>query len=127
MYKGSWRTICADSWSMEDANVLCRSLGYSNALSADIASSYGAGNYNIILGMVSCYGNETFIQDCPHTEGSSCSIGQVAGVKCNGTNSKLRLTGGDTMSGVVEVFHEGVWGTICSGLYGYMDAKVRIG
>ena len=69
------------------------------------------------------------LQDCPHSPwsyvSSSCSSGGVAGVKCNGTVTSIRLTQGTTQdSGVVQVLHQGVWGTICSGGFGYFDAKV---
>ena len=46
-------------------------------------------------------------------------------MKCNGTMTSIRLAHGTTAdSGVVQVLHQGVWGTICSGGFGYFDAKV---
>ena len=46
--------------------MLCRSLGYHNALSADTNSEYGPGNHSIVLDKVGCLGNESFIQVCTH-------------------------------------------------------------
>ncbi|KAI6658615.1 Scavenger receptor cysteine-rich protein type 12 isoform X1 [Oopsacas minuta] len=127
-YQGEWGTICGYSWTMNDANVLCQSLGYYSAESADRNSVYGAGDFPFVLDTVGCYGNETFIQNCPHSPWgyitSECSSGSVAGVKCNGTTSAIRLSAGTDSSGIVEVEHAGVWGTICSGGFGYFDAKV---
>lgn len=33
MMTGKWRTICSDGWDMEDARVLCGSLGFKEATS----------------------------------------------------------------------------------------------
>ena len=43
-YNGTWGTICDDYWSIEDANVVCRQLGYPRALSASMHATFGPGS-----------------------------------------------------------------------------------
>ena len=63
-YDEMWGTVCGNSWTMKDANVLCRSLGYYNAESAVSDSEFGAGELSLILDSVNCLGDEKFIQVC---------------------------------------------------------------
>ncbi|MBN3307605.1 L3BPB protein, partial [Amia calva] len=89
-YGGSWGTVCDDSWDINDANVVCRSLGFRNATEALIGGVFGAGSGQILLDDMECKGTESSlalcafkgwgISDCQHTED--------AGVRCH-TNMDL--------------------------------------
>ncbi|XP_072166906.1 scavenger receptor cysteine-rich domain superfamily protein-like [Diadema setosum] len=78
-----WGTVCNDSWSYENALVVCRQLGY-----RDVVSSYhdfGPGYGPILLGGVVCSGDENALTNCSHKEWgvTSCtSHEQDVGVKC---------------------------------------------
>lgn len=67
--KGHWGTICADGWSMLEANVVCKSLGLgyaSHALQTDI---FGDDKLSrILVSGTECYGNETGLHECVHHE-----------------------------------------------------------
>ena len=84
-----------------------------------------------LLDNVLCDGTELFIQDCPHlpwglhADNCDADASTSAGVICNGSVIELRLFGGVTPNiGVVQVKHEGVWGTICSHGWDYHSASV---
>ncbi|NXT51966.1 MARCO protein, partial [Pluvianellus socialis] len=80
-HQDSWGTICDDGWSIQDASVVCRMLGYSRALSAFTAA---AGTGKIWLDDVNCSGNENSIFDCPKPNWGvhNCSHNEDAGVEC---------------------------------------------
>ncbi len=48
-YHHQWGTICDDSWSIEDATVVCEQLGFGTAYSAKEGAFYGHGTGNITL------------------------------------------------------------------------------
>ncbi|NWU98197.1 MARCO protein, partial [Upupa epops] len=80
-HKGTWGTICDDSWDKQDADVVCRMLGYNSALSAFTAP---AGSGQIWLDDVNCQGGEHSIFDCskPDWGVNNCSHSEDAGVHC---------------------------------------------
>ena len=82
MYNGVWGTVCDDLWDINDAQVICRQLGFINALQATSSASFGQGTGTIWLDNVQCRGNETRIEDCPNNGWGShnCGHSEDAGV-----------------------------------------------
>ena len=84
LHMGVWGTICDHSWDLQDANVVCRQLGYDGALSAPRYAAFGQGTGPIWLDYVQCVGDEIGISDCYHTgwELFNCRHNRDAGVVC---------------------------------------------
>ncbi|XP_046860959.1 deleted in malignant brain tumors 1 protein-like [Xenia sp. Carnegie-2017] len=129
-YKGEWGTICDDGWDLNDAKVVCRQLGYDNAVSAFQGGHVPYDSGRIWLDEVRCVGNENNISSCSHSAWGSqnCTHDEDAGVQCSVFNS-VRLRGPKKSSGRgrVEVFYNGEWGTICDDGWDLNDAKVVCG
>ena len=91
MYLYTWGTICDDLWSIEDAHVICRQLGFGLALQATSRASFGQGTGTIWLDNVQCVGNETRIEDCSHNGWGThnCAHFEDAGVVCSGLYSQI--------------------------------------
>ena len=60
---GEWGTVCDDGWDVNDANVVCRQLGFPPAVNS---GTDGQGTGRIWLSMVRCLGSEAQISDCSH-------------------------------------------------------------
>ena len=64
-YRGTWGTVCDDSWDIKDARVVCRQLGYPSGVSAP-GARFGQGSGKIWLDNVQCQGDESAIVNCQH-------------------------------------------------------------
>ena len=81
---GTIRPICDEAWNIQDANVICRSLGCESAVTYYTKSHFGQVTTSFITDNFYCLGNETRIQDCPYNTSTSNSCGENngAGVEC---------------------------------------------
>ncbi|XP_078382508.1 uncharacterized protein LOC144665195 isoform X2 [Oculina patagonica] len=125
-YDGQWGTICDDAWDINDANVVCKQLGYQKALQAYRSATHGQGTGPIWMDDVACSGGESHLHDCRHRGwgNSDCTHSQDASVQCYYGSSTLRLMDGGANAGRVEVYYNGQWGTVCDDAWDINDANV---
>ncbi|XP_072045228.1 neurotrypsin-like isoform X2 [Amphiura filiformis] len=132
-YNGIWGTVCDDKWDKKDADVVCRMLGFTAAYEASRYAAYGSGSSSaqIWLDNVACVGNEDSLLSCSHNGwgNHNCDHREDAGVSCLTDNwvipdVTVRLVGGTAFAGRVEVWRNGVWGTICDDYWGMEEAEV---
>ena len=96
-YQGQWGTVCDDLWGLSDARVVCRQLGYQDAVRALSGSSeFPSGEGPIFFDDVGCSGSESRLSDCSHRgwNVNNCGHSEDAGVECATTLP----TGGPTTS-----------------------------
>ena len=60
--------VCDDEWSLVDAHVACKEMGYYGAVSATSRSEYGRTSPEFAMDNVECDGTETRLLDCPHSK-----------------------------------------------------------
>ena len=94
-HNGAWGTVCDDRWDINDANVVCRQLGYSSATSARVEAYFGAGSGPIYYDEVACTGTESRLSDCDHNGigVNDCGHSEDAGVVCSGTAGQFSTIG----------------------------------
>ena len=83
LYMGSWGTVCDDGFSVSEARVVCRNLGFS---SGTAVGNFGGGSGPIWLDDVICPTDFTgFIGDCSHRSWGSNNCGHTedVGVCCS--------------------------------------------
>ena len=83
---GQWGTVCDYSWDFADATVVCRQLGYLQAIEAPRSAYFGAGSGPSWYYSVYCSGTEVTLTQCSRSTsnfGSACSHSNDAGVVCS--------------------------------------------
>ncbi|XP_042557287.1 deleted in malignant brain tumors 1 protein-like [Dipodomys spectabilis] len=152
LFQDTWGTVCSDLWDLTEATVVCHQLQCGQAVSAPRGAHFGAGSGKILLDDVQCVGMESHLGQCKHGEQAEPNCGHLedAGVICaelqknlSPTSSALsaaehspstappggpapvRLVGTHTRcAGRVELFYQGVWGTVCDDLWDLPQAHV---
>ncbi|XP_071785959.1 scavenger receptor cysteine-rich domain-containing protein DMBT1-like [Asterias amurensis] len=123
-HNGEWGAVCGKTFSILEADVVCGQLGFRKALEVKEPGFYGDGDF-IILSGVQCTEDVKQLEDCQLTEWypahSVCTSHDTAGLRCDVESKPItvvsvdvRLTGSPShKEGQVEVYHDGLWGTIC--------------
>ena len=159
-----WGTVCDDKWGIEEAQVVCRQLGFGEATDAPASAPYGSGAGKIWLDDLQCSGQESSLFECASSVWGehNCNHGEDAGAVCNESSTPrppfppatpplppsiapepsppplppppkpppapLRLMRGDVGSsspaGLLEIYINGEWGTICNDGFGDEEARV---
>ncbi|XP_036408794.1 deleted in malignant brain tumors 1 protein [Megalops cyprinoides] len=125
-YNGLWGTVCDNNWDLKDASVVCRQLGCGSAVSAPQSAIFGQGREPTWLDNVACKGSESSLTQCSHRGfgNENCGHQQDAGVVCSGGLQIRLVNGNNSCSGRVEVYHDGLWGTVCDDDWDVSDAAV---
>ena len=83
-YNGEWGTVCDDGWDLNDAQVVCRQLGFGPAITSRYNAFYGEGSGQIWLNNLDCNDTELTIEDCSHSGWGieDCNHTEDASVQC---------------------------------------------
>ena len=91
-YRGQWGTVCDDLFDINEANVVCRQLGYRRATRWHDKAYFGLGiGKPIWLDNLICDGTETRLHDCD-SNGigvNNCGHREDVGVVCEGMINRL--------------------------------------
>jgi len=95
------RPVCDDGWGQNEADVVCRSLGYSGG-SATTNSRFGiAPGGDFGMDDVKCQGYEDKLTDCQYASYDDCEASEAAGVVCedngSGATGAVLTSGGDLL------------------------------
>ncbi|XP_011669711.1 scavenger receptor cysteine-rich type 1 protein M130 [Strongylocentrotus purpuratus] len=95
---GEWGTVCGIGWSQEDANVVCKQLGFPDPAAyffeITVWKFFGPGTGSTLLADVACTGEEASIMDCSaHSTGisPSCTHEKDAEVQCLESDAKRKM------------------------------------
>lgn len=121
--EGFWHAVCSIGWEKHDADVVCRQLGYPEAVLEVGHGQFGVGSGPMWLTSVRCKGNETSLDKCVSASWMlepNCESLYGAGVVCKMKNitgdGEVRLRGSsEANAGRVEIKIGGVWGTVSDG------------
>lgn len=90
---GKWHIICADSWSILEAMVICRQLSLGYATHAIHTKAFSENLTQSSLVGIKCMGNENFLQECyyDHNRIGECTGNSAAAVYCSPKMADLQL------------------------------------
>ncbi|XP_047659784.1 scavenger receptor cysteine-rich type 1 protein M130-like [Tachysurus fulvidraco] len=131
LYLGVWGTVCAVSWNMRAADVLCAQLDCGSAVAVVKVDWFGEGSNHTWADVFDCQGKETHLSQCGVSSWSraACSHKHDIGVICNGSSvalheGRVRLSGGSECQGEVEIYFRQDWRRVLLDSWTLSEASV---
>ena len=92
-YNDEWGTVCDNGWDFDDAQIVCRQLGYGPPIAVRGEAYYGQGSGQIWLDNLNCNGNESTIAKCSHAGWGMHDCGHIedAGIQCYPANGNSNV------------------------------------
>ncbi|XP_037750537.1 scavenger receptor cysteine-rich type 1 protein M130-like [Chelonia mydas] len=124
--RGVWGRVLDDQWDMDDASVVCRQLQCGVAEKAYNPPMSERGRGPVGLKSVRCGGNETHLTLCDISppETTQAGIAEDVGVICSGSGRIRLVNGAGRCAGRVEIYYNGIWGTVCDDSWDLSDSNV---
>lgn len=118
MYKdGNWVTVCADGFDENDAQVVCRELGFGNSKTL-VPGAFGSKYYTNSILNLNCTGTEATVKECKFEEGTcaqrSYNYASVICSKYSMAREKVDLLPRSEFPDTLLVEKFGIQGTICA-------------
>ena len=98
--QGLWHALCSIGWDKHDADVVCRQLGYPEAVLEVGHGQFGFGSVPLWLTSIRCQGNETSLDQCVSAGWKlepTCNDKHSAGAVCKVAN----ITSGNIMCNII--------------------------
>ena len=82
-----WGAVSGEDWSIKEANIVCRQLGYPSAsyFWTESLSQQSLDSEPVVFAGFSCQGNELSLEECYDTQSINAYSGRIdrrAGVRC---------------------------------------------
>ena len=125
LYNDNWVSVCDKGrfFGYRAAKVVCSMLGF-GYIGQPMNHYYGYGTGQFWLNSIRCNGTEKNIAECSWSVVGNCSRGVPQVISCLTENAVALFGSGSPREGRLEVYHNGIWGTVCDD--GFTDAAARV-
>lgn len=121
-FNGTWGPLCDTDLTIDVGHVICRQLGYPQAVATPCCNAFGDGTSSFWLYDVKCNGSESSLAECDYKAGAPNTCDpqyDFASVVCENPNITdtypldVRLSYAPVhYAGCVEVNYAGIWGDV---------------